>query len=226
MKKFTINALILASLATGIAAAHAQVTPETDFFGYAKLGTQGITVGMGYVINDSFSARIGASSGSTYDGTRRIDDIRYDVSRKTGKSMEALIDWYPFADNGFRISGGAIFNDTSSSLTARPDASGNLTINGNSYAAAQIGNLEGSLRASRVSPYLGAGWESKRPNKPGLRIFVDLGVIHYKTERASLLTSNEVDSTQLYNDLQAERSRIKAVNDAALVASIGVAFSF
>ncbi|MDO8907557.1 MAG: hypothetical protein Q7W55_03550 [Pseudohongiella sp.] len=220
-------ALALAMTSVAMSLAHAELpTHSSNIFVYGKYGTQGAGAGVGYVINDQYSVRGGINSGSTQNGTRRIDDIRYKTSRKTDLSLELMADWYPLSNHAIRLTGGLILNDTATRLTAKPDSAGNYTINRNMYSAAETGQLTGKVRPDRIAPYIGVGWESSKPGTSGLRFTGDIGAIHYAGRRSILTTSGAAGNAKLQDDLLAEQTRVKNVNDIGLVMSIGVSYSF
>lgn len=90
------------------------------------------------MINEQFVIRSGVNSGATYNGNRRIDDLRYRTSRKTDISLEVMGDWYPFSNRALRLTGGLVRNDTESRLTAKADSSGSYTINRTTSSSAKI----------------------------------------------------------------------------------------
>ncbi len=205
--------------------AQAQINESnSQLFTYGKFGTQGATIGAGYTVNDRFAFRAGFNTGATYSSKRRIDDIRYDASRKTDQSIEALADWYPFANHGVRLTGGVLLTDTATRLTSRP--SNDYIINGNTYSSEEVGDLAARVKTDSLAPYLGLGWESSKPGQRGLRFTGDVGIIHHASRRVSLTASGSTSNDQLSRDLSAEQSRIKAVNDLALVVSVGISYSF
>ena len=227
MKAPFITSVMILACCSSLPAAHPQ--PEegaSSYFSYARLGTQGLGLGAGSTFRENLTLRLGFNRGSTYSGSRRIDDNRYDVSRTSDASVEALLDWYPRPASGLRLSGGLMLTDTRTRLTARANDGGNYVLNGNSYSAEELGSLTGSVRPASLSPYLGVGWESGRPGRPGLRFVADAGVFHLKSRRASLLVSADSLSGDVQHDLRAEEGRIKAVNDFGINASIGLSYSF
>ncbi|HEX7718242.1 MAG TPA: hypothetical protein VF389_00425 [Woeseiaceae bacterium] len=226
MNRSIFAALLISTLCTSATAAQPEPNEDAKFFSWVRFGTQGFGAGAGYVLKENFAVRIGANTGDTFTGSRRIDDNRYDISRNTSKSFEALVDWHPTVHSGFRVTGGLMVMDTRTSLTARPDSAGNYILNGTSYTAGELGALSSEVRPTPLSPYLGIGWDSARPDHRGLRFVADVGMIHLRSSRASLVTANELNSDQFRSDLAAERSRVKAVNDLALGVSIGVSYSF
>jgi len=222
-----IPTLILTLVSTAQADTHTEdPSSQHRLFSYGKIGTMGAGIGLGYVINDDFSLRAGINSRSSQSGKRRIDGNRYDVSRKTGVAAEALLDWYPLSESGFRVSGGLMLMNSSATLSGKADSQGNFIINHNTYSAAEIGRLSGKVRSPRVAPYLGVGWDSGQPGQAGWRVISSVGVIHHRSRNVELNTSGMSDNGILQQDLKAERSRIKAVNDISLEASIGLAYTF
>lgn len=200
-----------------------------DTFVYGKLGT-GATVGIGRMINESFSVRggVGAMRGPSYD--RDIGGVRYDIKPESSSALSAIVDWYPISGSGFRVSGGVTyFNRNTHELTAPLGADGNYRINGNTYSAAEAGQLTGKVGFKKFVPYLGIGWESAAANKPGWRFISDLGLQFDRGGSASLSSSGGAGNAALQQDIVAEQRRVTSDFDGTRVhlgLSIGAAYSF
>lgn len=205
-------------------AAHAD-----DMFVYGKVGTES-SIGVGKVLNDSFSVRVGLGRGFPAGRDRDIGGNHYDIKPEIGTSLNAMVDWFPIAGSGFRVSGGLMYsNKQAQNLTATADASGNYHVNGNSYSANDVGRLSGQPSFRKFSPYLGIGWESAAASQPGWRFISDLGLQLTSGGKASLSASNAGGNAALRQDVVAEQRRVSSdFNDRKfqLGVSIGTAYTF
>ncbi len=91
-------------------------------------GTTGLGLEFGYDVSDVFGLR---ANGNLFGYSKDVesDGIQYDGKLKL-RSLGVLGDFYPF-ESGFRVTGGAYYNDNHVNLTATP--SGPVTIGGTSY---------------------------------------------------------------------------------------------
>lgn len=197
-----------------------------DTFAYIRGGTLGAGVGAGYFFTESLALRLGWNSGQTDDFSRKIEDIRYDVDRDIDYAAEALLDWYPFANKGWRLTAGLMASDTTSDFVARSNAEGNYVINSNHYSAEDVGTLGVRVDTDTVSPYLGVGWESRKLGNSGWRVAVDAGLMHLTSSKARISTSGALQSEALLSDIAIEQGNIKDENDVAPVLSVGISYAF
>src|SRR5882672_6167071 len=92
-----------------------------------RAGTLGLGVEVSYPISQRFGLRINADA---YNYSRKFnqDGIEYD-GKATLKTASLLADWYPFANN-FRISAGPMYNGNKLVATSKPNANGQIIVNG------------------------------------------------------------------------------------------------
>lgn len=227
MKRIMVAAAWLAALSS--AAALAQESPASSgVFAYSKLGTLGLGAGIGYVIDPQLALRLGINGESEFKDDRTLEGVEYELKRKQSSSVEALVDWYPIAGNGFRVSGGLLFANPETRLEGKRDRQGGYTINGTHYSAAEVGDLTGKVEHNRVAPYLGLGWESSPAWQPGWRFISDLGVTYHGSRNTSLEASRGGSNSELRADLRADQDRLslKRKDEFGLGMSIGVAYTF
>ena len=90
-------------------------------------------------------------------------------------------------------------------MTATP-VSGNYTINGTSYTAAQVGSLTGEATWNPVDPYLGIGFGN--PFRGSHWTFgLDLGVVYEGSAKVSLSATGAAALPQLASDVQSEQTQ-------------------
>jgi hypothetical protein len=196
------GALVAATLSLAAGSTFAQAIS-------AKVGTDGAGVELEYGIASHFGARLGIDGGSishTIDKTSVVYDGRLRFS-----NVQALADWHPFAGS-WRVSAGLVYNDNKVDLTARP-SSGTLKINGNTYQAASVGSLQGTLSFTKVNPYIGTGWGIS-PRGHGFFGTFDLG-FQWQPNNVSLTGTcgpaiqGTALCTQLGADVAAEQARLQ-----------------
>lgn len=201
-----------------------------DTFAYGKLGL-GAGVGIGTRINDSFSIRGGINGSSSFMFDRDIAGNRYDVKPKIDGSLEAMVDWFPYTDNGFRVTAGLMYlKNFRADLKGTTNSSGSYSINNHSYAASEVGELSGSIDHKKFAPYVGVGWESALASKKGWRFIGDAGVMVTSGGSTSLSALGSANNAALRQDVEAERQRVAAdFGDKrrwSLLLSVGAAYSF
>ncbi|HWW05948.1 hypothetical protein [Collimonas sp.] len=208
---------------------NSSVARADDLFVYGKVGT-GVEAGVGKVLNDNFSVRLGIGRGFSGSNDRNIGGNHYDIKPDSSTSLNAMVDWFPVAGSGFRMSGGLVYsNKQAQNLTAASDSGGNYHLNGNTYSASEVGQLRGKSTFSKFSPYLGVGWESAAASKPGWRFISDVGAQFMNGGKASLSASSGAGNAALGQDLAAEQRRVSSdFHDRKfqLGISIGTAYSF
>ncbi|MEW6331180.1 MAG: hypothetical protein AB1560_06955 [Pseudomonadota bacterium] len=209
-------------LASVMLAASASVV-RADVGVNLKAGTLGLGVELTRSFGEKFSVGLGFNS---YDieTTDSASDIDYDFDFEL-QSVALLANYHPFG-GGFRVTGGALYNQNELKLTGRPTGS-TYVINGQTYTASQVGTLNGTLVFDKTAPYLGLGWG----NRPGSRVGVafDIGALYQGSPGLSLSATGALSDPALAADL--ERERRSAEEDLSdfkwyPVVSLGVYFHF
>jgi hypothetical protein len=165
MRCFPVLALIL-SLWPGLLAAQtlgdaADAPPPAatsaplplGLFVSPTISTLGVGLEAGVRLNRTFGVRFGGNWLSV-DFDRTIDDVDYDADA-TLASLGTLIDVHPF-QGGFRLTGGLRFNFNSADLVG--EANDDITIGDQTFAAGDVGTLEGDVGYDVLAPYLGLGY--------------------------------------------------------------------
>lgn len=108
-----------------------------------KIGIQGIGVDARAPITESLLGRIGFNYFSFSKSKVAIEgNLKLDATLRL-LSVPVMLDWHPFENSGFRLSGGVAYNGNKLSL--KGTANGPVTINNITYPAAQIGSVTGTL---------------------------------------------------------------------------------
>lgn len=205
---------------------------SNDFSVTGKIGTLGLGAELDIALTDSLGARIGLNSYS-YQYYANSSTVNYDFHLKL-QTVSALADWYPFADNSFRTSIGAMYNNNKVSLNGQP-IGGTYTINGNTYSSADVGSLQGEMSFNKVAPYIGIGWGKPSPTGRGWGMTTDFGVLFQGTPKTSLAATcgsaiaGTTNCTQLQSDTAAENTKLQSALSNFKwwpVASIGISYQW
>jgi hypothetical protein len=169
----------------------------------ASVGTPGLGLEFGYDFNDTFGLR---ANGNWLSFSKDVqsDDVNYDGKLKLF-SMGLLGDFYMF-DSGFRLTGGAYYNNNHVNIDATP--TGAVNIGGTSYAAGQIGTLRGRADYNEFTPYAGLGYTTNR-GQPGLSLVFDAGVMFQGRPDVTLASTGPVAGQPTFAaDIERERQQI------------------
>ena len=136
------------------------------------ISTLGVGLEAGIRANETIGFRLGGHW-LNVDFDRNINDVDYDADANLA-SFGTLLDYHPF-QGGFRLSGGLRFNFNSADLTGTPNS--DVTIGGETFAASDVGTLEGNVSYDIVAPYVGLGYGATLL-EGALSIGFDMGVMY------------------------------------------------
>lgn len=208
----------------GQGAAHAK-----DTFVYGKLGSSA-ALGIGMVLNENLSLRGGVGSDYAVANDRDSNGNHYNIKPESNTSVNAMLDWFPLAGSGFRVSGGVAYgNKQIHNLTATPDAVGNYHLNGSTYSATDVGQLRGHSTFSKFTPQIELGWESAPAKKPGWRFISDINMQFKNVRTTTLSATGATSNAALSYDVAAEQKRVSSDfggRQFRLGVSVGAAYSF
>ena len=150
-------------------------------------------VGVAQPINASFALRadFGSIAHHGYSGTTSDNDFKGNIHY----SRAALLaDWF-VAGGGFRLSGGATFNQAKATMTASAH-SGKISIGGTQYdAPSNLYYVQSDLSFPKAAPYLGLGW-GHHDAPAGLSFNCDLGA-SIGTAKATTLKASPALASEL-----------------------------
>lgn len=223
MKKIIIAAWLAAGM-FGAGAAQSAVGVSAD------IGTTGVGAHLTVPLQSQLNSRFGFNYlDYSYSGSSSSVDYNFKMKLST---FDALLDWYP-TTTGFRLTGGLVYNGNKITASAKPNAGGTYTFNGNTYTAAQAGKVDGKVDFRTVAPYLGIGWGNAVADDKGWGLLSDLGVMFQGSANTALSNSGCSASAQicsrLASDLAAENSKFDdKVNKFKLypVLRVGVSYKF
>lgn len=197
----------------------------------AEVGTTGLGLRLTLPVAERLNARIGFGALS-YSGSRTVDDVEYDAKLKLN-TIDAVLDFYPVAQSGFRVTGGVAYNGNKLDVTARSTSNNEYVFNGTTYNAALAGEVDGRVDFRKTAPYLGIGWGNAAREGTGWSFTSDFGVLFQGSARTSLASRDcqlgTALCTQLAGDLQAENEELRDKADSFRffpVVRIGVSYRF
>jgi hypothetical protein len=162
----TLAALSCALLAP--AAARADALSQTDL----HVSSLGYGIALSHAIAPRADLRVSTGTlGFNRSGT--ADNLDYTGSVRL-RNVAALIDFQP-TGSAFRLTTGLLFGSDHIDVTGTGSGNGTYTINGNTYAANQVGTVTGSAKLGSSAPYVGFGIGA--PRRRGTYLTADAGVV-------------------------------------------------
>jgi hypothetical protein len=237
MKKRILSLLGVAStcLATQLTAETTNVVVESAVPDYrpftlsVEASSTGPGVSVDWRFSDHFGARAGVNGffGASLDvGDHDIEGITYDTKLKL-MSEPLAVDIYPWKKSTFRITVGIMLNqnEVEGEVPQDPVFGNNfITIGGNSYDSASIGDVNMKLEQPAVAPYISVGMSFYLDKHKHWSLGGELGVAYTGTPDVTMSTSTGLVPQQ---DLDAESSQIE---DAAWkfypIVKVSVNYSF
>ena len=183
--------------------------------GYAQFSSNGLGLGYGTSISSDWAVRgqyntfkqsFSGDVGDFGAGSTLTVDLNL-------SSLQVLADWYP-SDGGFRVSGGAVFNNNK------------ITVTGTGNVNSKPATVNGEIKMSDgMSPYIGIGYSTKPKDAKGFGFIMDLGVMFQNPK--STLTATGTGVVQ--SDIDAQNAKVQDAIDKLKtmpVFGIGVSYSF
>jgi len=201
----------------------------------AKAGSLGLGAELTVGLSPSWNVRLGGNAFNYTDDRREVSGIFYDAKASL-RTASALLDLHP-GGGGFRLSAGAIYNDTKIDGHSLVPASGFYDIGGVQVPAALVGTLDGQIKFDPVVPYVGLGWGNAVGPGRRVRFAADIGAM-FQGKGTVTLTPRIPAGSPLNNPTaraalqvlldREERDIEKDVADYTVypVVSIGVSYRF
>ncbi|WP_109370533.1 MULTISPECIES: hypothetical protein [unclassified Massilia] len=178
----------------------------------ADLGTTGAGFHLVVPMESNLNGRFGANM-FNHDFDRSTNGVDYAIKGKL-RTFDVLFDWYVREGSPFHLTGGLVYNGNRFDASAQANQFGKLTLNGNTYTAADIGILKGRIDYRKAAPYLGIGWGNALVTNAGHWSFnADLGAFYQGNPNVDLgsygCTVSKDTCDALFKDVAAERLRLK-----------------
>jgi hypothetical protein len=194
----------------------------------ARVGTLGIGIDVAKSFTSQVNGRLGFNFGNL-NANRTDSSINYD-SQLNLSSIQLVGDYYPFRQSNFRVTGGLVAQNNKLTVTSKPNADGNYTIDNQSFPASSVGTLSGEFKsANSIAPYLGIG--IGQPATEGLAFNADLGLMFAGAPQVALnasnpaFNSNPTTRSRIDNQARQTENDLKGFNLYPVV-SVGVSYGF
>jgi hypothetical protein len=157
---------------------------------YVATGFPYALAGVSQAFGDRFALRadFGTAAHHSYSGSTSDENYR----GKVNYSRLALLgDWFAFG-NGFRLTGGATFNDAKATIRATARG-GSIVLGGTVFTVPSDDAyyVDSEVKVPDVTPYVGLGWgHHEAAGAAGFRFAFDLGA-SIGTAKASPLTPSK-----------------------------------
>jgi len=203
-----------------IGAAWSGPLAASDFILGGTVGAPNNELDLGYRVSGKVVARTGFNTLEVSENFRD-DDIKYTTELDV-ETAHALIDWH-ILDNGFRLTGGVVFNGNTINGTASVSPGHRI---GNA-AASSGGTLDLDVENNEFVPYLGVGWGRRVEGWSMVELSVDAGVM-FQGRPDIDLDGHGLDGISR-SDLEAEERQIRdELDDFAVfpIISLSAKFTF
>lgn len=200
----TLAALSCALLAPAAARADLLAQSATDL----HVSSLGYGIALSHAIAPRADLRV--STGTlAFEHRGTADNLDYTGSVRL-RNVAALVDFRP-TRTPFRLTAGVLFGNDRIDVTGTGSGNGTYTINGNTYAANQVGTVTGSAKLGSSAPYVGFGVGA--PRRRGAYFTADAGVV-FRSVSTTLDASGPATQTpQFQADLaQARRDFASSVS--------------
>ncbi len=195
-----------------------------------KAGTLGAGLEYSTDINSHFGLRAGINA---YDANKSFtkSDLTYDASVDL-RTYSLIADYFPF-ENGFKLSGGAMYNGNKASVIANSNGA-TYTLGDTTYTSAEVGSVKGNIDFNKIAPYLGLGYDSAKTKKSGFSFSAEAGALFQGSPKASLeaeygSTVSDAQKVLINDNLKAEEAQLNSdLRSFKIypVVSIGIGYKF
>lgn len=157
-------------------------------------GTAGVGADVAVALHRRVNLRVGGNF-FTYTGQelsgKDTDDLQvaFDYTLKL-KSFNALIDFYPFKNAGFHLTGGAYYNLNTIAFNGKPTK--DVQFNDVVFTVDEIGTLDGKATFNKVAPYAGVGWGHPFLRRR-LKLTIDAGFFYMQSPMVTLTTTKMLE---------------------------------
>lgn len=230
-----IKSLALVAVIGGLVCAALPVTvqaaDETNhkLSAAVEVGTLGPGLSLGWRLTEHLGVRGGVNYFSYSKDGKEVSDISYD-SKLRLFSAPVGVDFYPWADSSFRITGGILINGNRFTADAPAQVPGALFIDlgGASIDSAAIGDLHMKVDQNTISPYVGVGYTWFFGSEKRWSLGGEAGVAYAGSPNVSL-SRNGAANAGIDNQLAIEQQQIEDdLNKYTVypIVRVSVGFSF
>lgn len=194
-----------------------------------KMGTQGLGLEGRAPITESLFGRLGVNYASA-SADKQIDAINglQQSVKLTLFTVPVMLDWHPFDDSGFRLSGGVAYNGNE--IKTKASSIAGATINGTAYTAAQIGSVEAKLKlGGPIAGLATLGYDSSFISNSAWSFNFEAGVMYSGSPKLSVSstgTSGEAVRKDLEDSFNNTSKDAKNLLRIYPVLSLGFKYKF
>jgi hypothetical protein len=198
------------------------ITPEISTLGVGATVTKSIT--------PNINAKVGIN-GLGVSGDFDESGVKYNANLNLF-NVSTLVDYHPWKNSGFRLTGGLVFQDNNAEGTGKASGNGTIKIGDTEYTKEQLTSVKAKVSlANSVAPYLGIGWGNAV--KPGKHwgFSLNLGVMFAGSPKVDItpVGANPALLTQIQADIERERKQLENdLNGLNIypVLSTGISYQF
>jgi len=161
-----------------------------------EVGTLGPGVSVGWRLSDHFGVRGGVNYFSYNKDGKDVSDISYNTKMRF-LSAPIGVDFYPWVDSQFRVTGGVLFNGNRFTAIAPQQAPGAVSIplgTSGGIDSAAIGDLSMKVDQNVIAPYIGIGYNWFLGEEKRWSIGGEVGIAFAGSPDVSLTRSNGPDA--------------------------------
>jgi hypothetical protein len=193
------------------------------------------TLGLGGQIVRKITPQINARVGINAFGMNAdvdSEDVEYDGDLDLF-NVSTIIDIHPSKSSGFKISGGAVFNNNKIAGTAITEET--ITIGDQEFANNVVESTDVDIEITRsVAPYVGIGWGNAVKDDQGVGFWFNLGVMFGGSPKVEVTPNfgegaTEAEKAQTNEAVQEEEKEVEdnlAFVNIYPVASLGISYQF
>jgi hypothetical protein len=198
------------------------ITPE--------IGTLGVGATVTKSVTPNINAKLGIS-GLGISADAEESGVKYDAKLNLF-NVSTLLDYHPWQNSGFRLTGGLVFQDNKVEGNAKPSNGQTIEIGDKTYTQQELQSVKAKVSfANSVAPYLGIGWGNAV--KPGRRwgFSASLGVMFAGSPKVEITpVGARADLvTEIQANIEKERKQLEGDLDSLNiypVLSLGVSYQF
>lgn len=204
-----------------------------SFFAAPTIGTLGVGLEAGYVINPRFRVRL-RGNWIAYEFNRERCGIDF-KARAQNRSASLLLDYHPW-EGAFRWTAGALVSDMNAQVSGSTHGD-SFTLGDNTFQGEGNICVRGKYTWNKVQPYIGFGWSTEGMGESLWYWTVDVGVAILGNGKLTTSSSGKitdgnghpVDSGQIHESIRQEAHEVLKMCDRVHlypVLQIGAGYRF
>lgn len=198
MQKIKLAAVlaVVSGLLGATIPALAETAENKTFTAGVEVGTLGPGVSIGVRLTEHFGLRGGVNYFSYSRDGDEVSDVTFN-SKLRMFSAPVGVDFYPWADSAFRITGGVLINGNRFTAIAPQQAPGAVSVplgTSGGIDSAAIGDLNLKVDQDVIAPYIGVGYNWFLGKEKRWTIGGEVGIAYAGSPNVTLTRSNGPDA--------------------------------